>query len=469
MRSVSYVQRVALEFSGSLFPHAICLGDVDNDTVSACALRETQPGAAQRRGGAREAGSRLRRAACAASVRGGLNELVVGDTNGKLSVYKNDDSRPWFTCSCQGMNLVVAVSADGWFHLCDLTPAKAPDASGHHETLTGEEQRPIFKQHIPANTKVMLVSDIDGDGRCELLVGYTDRVVRAFRWEDLGETSDHPTGQLVSLKKWMLEGQVDSLSVIPGPLGVPELMVSQPGCAYAILLCTWNKDTGHPPAPEGTPEGSRESPAARDVVLHQTSGRIHNKNVSTHLVGNIKRGHSPERGGSGLFALCTLDGTLKLMEDADKLLWSVQVDHQLFALEKLDVTGNGHEEVVACAWDGQTYIIDHNRTVVRFQVDENIRAFCAGLYACKGGRNSPCLVYVTFNQKIYVYWEVQLERMESTNLLKLLEAEPEYQSLLEELGVDPDDLPAARTLLHRTLYHPDQLAQCAPTNPQDPT
>lgn len=106
-------------------------------------------------------------------------------------------------------------------------------------------------------------------------------------------------------------------------------------------------------------------------MLHQTSGRIHNKNVSTHLIGNIKRGesrvghgkllrvnitlgrkeaglslisspvppslplavphpmcsilaltfmfsssgtsvppagHTPENGGSGLFALCTLDG-----------------------------------------------------------------------------------------------------------------------------------------------------------------
>uniref|UniRef100_A0A9L0I9D4 Integrin alpha FG-GAP repeat containing 2 n=1 Tax=Equus asinus TaxID=9793 RepID=A0A9L0I9D4_EQUAS len=432
MRSVSYVQRVALEFSGSLFPHAICLGDVDNDT---------------------------------------LNELVVGDTSGKLSVYKNDDSRPWLTCSCQGMNLVVAVSAEGWFHLCDLTPAKALDASGHHETLMGEEQRPVFKQHIPANTKVMLISDIDGDGCCELVVGYTDRVVRAFRWEDLGEGTEHLTGQLVSLKKWMLEGQVDSLSVTPGPQGVPELMVSQPGCAYAILLCTWNKDTGRPPTPEEATEGSRETPAARDVVLHQTSGRIHNKNVSTHLIGNIKRGegHDPESGGSGLFALCTLDGTLKLMEEADKLLWSVQVDHQLFALEKLDVTGNGHEEVVACAWDGQTYIIDHKRTVVRFQVDENIRAFCAGLYACKEGRNSPCLVYVTFNQKIYVYWEVQLERMESTNLLKLLEAEPEFRCLLQELGVDPDNLPAASALLHQTLYHPDQSPQCAPATLQDPT
>ncbi|XP_019689918.1 KICSTOR complex protein ITFG2 isoform X1 [Herpailurus yagouaroundi] len=454
MRSVSYVQRVALEFSGSLFPHAICLGDVDNDT---------------------------------------LNELVVGDTSGKLFVYKNDDSRPWLTCSCQGMltcvgvgdvcnkgkpsllclclsqNLVVAVSAEGWFHLCDLTPTKALDASGHHETLMGEEQHPVFKQHIPANTKVMLISDIDGDGCCELVVGYTDRVVRAFRWEDLGEGTEHPTGQLVSLKKWTLEGQVDSLSVTPGPLGVPELMVSQPGCAYAILLCTWNKDAGPPPTSEGAPEGSREAPAARDVMLHQTSGRIHNKNVSTHLIGNIKRGHNSEMGGSGLFALCTLDGTLKLMEEADKLLWSVQVDHQLFALEKLDVTGNGHEEVVACAWDGQTYIIDHNRTVVRFQVDENIRAFCAGLYACKEGRNSPCLVYVTFNQKIYVYWEVQLERMESTNLLKLLEAEPEFQSLLQELGVDPDDLPAVRALLHQTLYHPDQPPQCAPASLHDPT
>ncbi|XP_062969175.1 KICSTOR complex protein ITFG2 isoform X3 [Cynocephalus volans] len=425
MRSVSYVQRVALEFSGSLFPHALCLGDADNDT---------------------------------------LNELVVGDTSGKLSVYKNDDSRPWLTCSCQGMLTCVGVG-----DVCNK--GKVLDASGHHETLIGEEQRPVFKQHIPANTKVMLISDIDGDGCRELVIGYTDRVVRAFRWEELGEGTEHLTGQLVSLKKWMLEGQVDSLSVTPGPLGVPELMVSQPGCAYAVLLCTWNKDVGSPPASEGTAEGSRETPAARDVVLHQTSGRIHNKNVSTHLIGNIKQGagHNPDSSGSGLFALCTLDGTLKLMEEADKLLWSVQVDHQLFALEKLDVTGNGCEEVVACAWDGQTYIIDHSRTVVRFQVDENIRAFCAGLYACKEGRNSPCLVYVTFNQKIYVYWEVQLERMESTNLLKLLEAEPEYHSLLQELGVDPDDLPAARTLLHQTLYHPDQPPPCAPSGLRDPT
>ncbi|NXJ05388.1 ITFG2 protein, partial [Odontophorus gujanensis] len=263
MRSVSYVQRVALEFGGSLFPHAICLGDADNDT---------------------------------------LNELVVGDTTGKLYVYKNDDSKPWTVRSCQGMltcvgvgdvcnkgkNLAVAVSAEGWFHLFDLTSSsKHPDPSGHHELA--EEQKPVFKQHIPANTKVMLISDIDGDGKCELVVGYTDRVVRAFRWEDLSENSDYICGQLILLKKWLLEGQVDSLSVNPGPDGLPEMMVSQPGCGYAILLCTWDSEQQHMLEGRDSSAPSRAA-SVRDVILHQTSGRIHNKNVSTHLIGSIGRG-----------------------------------------------------------------------------------------------------------------------------------------------------------------------------------
>lgn len=437
MRSLSYVQRVELDFSGSLFPHAVCLGDADNDT---------------------------------------LNELVVGDTSGKLYVYKNDEGKPWITRSCRGMvtcvgvgdvcnkgkNLVVSVSAEGWFHLFDFSPlVMKSETSSYHEVQFGDEQKPLFTQHIPANTKVMIIKDIDGDGKCELVVGYTDRVVRAFRWENSFDSSDQIVGQLVLLKKWLLEGQVDSLSVNPGIDGTPDLMVSQPGCAYAILLCTWKMDSSSSQEAEGSSTLTSESPA-RDVILHQTSGRIHNKNVSTHLIGSIGRGYMSTIGKeddspkSGLFALCTLDGTLKLMEGTEKLLWSMQVDHQLFALEKLDVTGNGQEDVVACAWDGQTYIIDHNRTVVRFQVDENVSAFCAGLYACKDGKNSPCLVYVSFNYKIYVYWRVELERMESTNLAKVLEVNPEFRELLQKLSIDPSDSAAVRDLLHDTLYFPNR-------------
>lgn len=49
---------------------------------------------------------------------------------------------------------------------------------------------------------------VDGDGRSELVVGYTDRVVRAFRWEEPSDASELGSGQLVLLKKWLLEGQV---------------------------------------------------------------------------------------------------------------------------------------------------------------------------------------------------------------------------------------------------------------------
>ncbi|XP_072340777.1 KICSTOR complex protein ITFG2 isoform X2 [Scyliorhinus torazame] len=359
----------------------------------------------------------------------------------------------------KGKNFVVAVGAEGWFHIFDLSGISTKsETSNHHDFLIGDEQKAIFTQHIPANTKVMLISDIDGDGKCEMVVGYTDRVVRAFRWED---SSVDSSGQLVLLKKWLLEGQVDSLTVNPGSDGTPELMVSQPGCGYAVLLCTWRLDQER--TPKRDPSGASNSEAhIRDVILHQTSGRIHNKNVSTHLIGSINRGSCDDTFKSGLFALCTLDGTLKLMDGSDKLLWSVQVDHQLFALEKLDVTGDGREEVVACAWDGQTYIIDQNRSVVRFQFDENVSAFCAGIYACKNGRNSPCLVYVSFNHKIYVYWRVELERMESTNILKVLETD-EFHNLLQGASVDVNNSSDVQTMIHKTLYFPDQLQDTTTT------
>lgn len=63
------------------------------------------------------------------------------------------------------------------------------------------------------------------------------------------------------------------------------------------------------------------------------------------------------------------------------------------------------------------------------------KSVISGQYTCKEGKNSPCLVYVSFNQKIYIYWKVELERMESSNLQRVLEEKPEFKSQLEALGV----------------------------------
>lgn len=78
----------------------------------------------------------------------------------------------------------------------------------------------------------------------------------------------------------------------------------------------------------------------------------------------------------------------------------MQVDHQIFALCRLDVTNDGSDEIIACAWDGQTYILDQQRNSVRFQFEEPVRAFCTGYYNVVQRTPTPCLVYNTFNNKV---------------------------------------------------------------------
>lgn len=236
-----------------------------------------------------------------------LNELVVGDTSGKLLVYKNDDSKPWITRICVGMvspetakrswvlselvflthlmrlafpadlccswrrlqqrkgrfsrrlhivnTLVAMFMCGGFFPLFDrilwlLLEQKAGFTSLIWQLpLQLKQTHPVSMSSCCLTTRspfspniflptpkssslvtsvspgsaawhvkqlIVLVNltaaracTVDGDGRCELVVGYTDRVVRAFRWEEPSDGSDPGSGQLVLLKKWLLEGQVD--------------------------------------------------------------------------------------------------------------------------------------------------------------------------------------------------------------------------------------------------------------------
>ncbi|XP_017799091.1 PREDICTED: integrin-alpha FG-GAP repeat-containing protein 2-like [Habropoda laboriosa] len=132
------------------------------------------------------------------------------------------------------------------------------------------------------------------------------------------------------------------------------------------------------------------------------------------------------------YALATLDGTIMLVKD-EVILWSMQVDHQIFALCRLDVTGDGSDEIVACAWDGQTYILDQQRNSVRFQFEEPVRAFCTGNYNVTPGISTPCLVYNSFNNKIFLYYDVTLPSMVTKPLNPMEELGSEERNILDEL------------------------------------
>ncbi|CAL1688517.1 unnamed protein product [Lasius platythorax] len=183
-------------------------------------------------------------------------------------------------------------------------------------------------------------------------------------------------------------------------------------------------------------------PSFKDFSIN---GKNKNKNNNNNDTNNMNQHEKKDKDSNDTissesalkgkpYALATLDGTIMLVQD-EIILWAMQVDHQIFALCRLDVTGNNSDEIIACAWDGQTYILDQQRHSVRFQFEEPVRAFCTGNYNVTPGTSSPSLVYNTFNNKIFLYYDVILPSMtiNSLNPMKDFESD-EMQTLKELLG-----------------------------------
>ena len=98
-RSVSFVENLQLEISDNLFNEALLLADVDND---------------------------------------GDSELVVGQINGELSIFKGSSTKSWRRClhlgmiTCVGVgdlwnegdNLLVCITAEGWCHIFYVSSVK---------------------------------------------------------------------------------------------------------------------------------------------------------------------------------------------------------------------------------------------------------------------------------------------------------------------------------------------------------
>lgn len=144
-RCVSFVENLQLEISDSLFNESILLADVDNDDDY---------------------------------------ELVVGQINGDLLIFKGSSEKPWRTCrklgmiTCvgvgdvwnQGENLLFCITAEGWCHMFYIRTSSSEDSL-----------EPVSSQLLPSNCKVLLLADVDGDGSLKLITGHADRVVHVHK------------------------------------------------------------------------------------------------------------------------------------------------------------------------------------------------------------------------------------------------------------------------------------------------
>ena len=119
---------------------------------------------------------------------------------------------------------------------------------------------------------------------------------------------------------------------------------------------------------------------------------------------------------------------------------------------------------------GQTYIISQDRQAVRFQFEESVSTFAAGMFALNPGHNTPALVYVTFNNKIQVgitafthrfhlmfyfqlYYNIGLERgISLSSLVHWPGMVDQARDMLEQLGVDVTDMRQLQEVYRYCLY-----------------
>jgi len=521
MRSVTFVQRISIELNGSVAQNAVLLADVDNDDEF---------------------------------------ELIIGTMEGDLNIYKGASGEVWKRCSNLGLitaigvgdllnkgrNVLVLATGCGWLYIFDFL-----------EPTDEEDIEPSYRQRVPANIRDIIISDINDDGRWELIMSLTDRVVRMYRWNEtvspeffmekrdsreMNYSSSHnmistsditPStrrqssqlfGRFLCINKWEFASQIGTVSFNMDSQGNPAVLIGQPGGAFLRLCCKKNATKDSTKQEDGddsldtsvkweaeefaiTQKGDSSSDQDGGIQVIKTGGgelkkrdsygsssdnqdeskistlqyelnpdmkeidissmtveyepmgiqRRANPNVSSEILGGFKTGGS---GPGTRYAIVTLDGSVLLVDDIAKkkpvhnILWNLQVDHQLMCLSKVDITGDGLEEVVCCSWDGETYIISQGKESVRFQFEEAVSTFTAGKFTLSPGNTQPVLVYVTFSNKIQIYFDLCLAKKDLTlsSLIHYPSMKSEAAEILKKLGCEPGNLTQLRDLYNYCLY-----------------
>lgn len=412
LRETSFTEYLEFDFQGTVCRNAICLCDADND---------------------------------------GLNELIVGNEKGDVGVFKDDCGKPFYMCKTTGIitaicsgdilnigkNIVIVITACGQCSLFDI------DKNVNNDT--GKKMiLPFHVQRIPANVKTAFVSDVNGDGFTELILALTDRVVRTFRWVSVSKSLKDPTcGKFVGLNKWEFAEQIGSIALHHTVKGVPCILVAQPSGSFITLIVEASEKEHLEALDESI------SDFLTDVSVNLEPLRT-SKLRNSEMCGNLNMNNS-ENSHEVSLAIVTLDGHFILVKN-NALVWKHSFENELFTVHSINISNDGSDAVIACAWDGNTYIIKENSEITRFSFHDSVCTFTAGHFGVDN-QQRPCFVYVTFNNKVYLYYDVYVNDFPSKTLIGILSEDETYVNAVQSLGIDLSDTEKLRKFNANILYN----------------
>jgi hypothetical protein len=299
-------------------------------------------------------------AVCLAELEENNHMLIVGNVDGEMAIFKSEQLHR--KCSNLGTitsiaygdvrndntKCIICITAEGFCHIFDYLAV---------------ELKPIVSIPVPVNIIKVLISDINCDGKNELVVARTDRVLHVFQLVDSSffrETNQYTfPAQLGSMAMISVEEERGRKSEV-----LPLLHVSQPDASIAVIQR------------DGTLNMQKEITSA----------------VTSELAGGSGRGN---------YAVCTMDGFIRIRKDDKE--YEFFFPCQFFCIEKFPLNDNRFSDCyAACSWDGMTFIGENAERCVCFEVNSRICAFTCGLYTLNG-ITKPSLIYVTFDDEIFLH------------------------------------------------------------------
>ncbi|CAI2181779.1 19126_t:CDS:10 [Funneliformis geosporum] len=466
MRSICLVERVKWKFGGNMNPHAFGFGDVDNDEDNEFVIGNLKGELAVFKGI-----SVCGEPYMICNGLGTITCLAIGD-------IKNS-----------GKNSIVCVNAEGQCHIFDVAPSNEliPIVDNENTTTSSKKsndsqnstmrpiinvnpliiEKPTMTLPVPVNCNRILIADIDGDGINEVILARTDRILHVLRFQKLSidniksltkeqqnilarsnmmtdlasemanskdkeKKGANIVMHLVEKKKLFFDGQITSLSTAKDPItSSPLLLVGQPG-GHLIIIDKNEKKT--------FPTQVSDNPESCDELTE----------VSTEIVSGI-RFKNGER--LDVVAIITMDGkfTLYDLQNSSMRHHELRVTHKLFGMAAMNLCINGDKKCldepeklgddifVTCAWNGNTYMIDHDFNVVKFEFETRVCAFAAGQYAIAPGHNVNCFMYVDFEDRITVYYNLRINTKPVTNFTEIMNGQfNQFDELLRNKIPDYD-------------------------------
>jgi WD40 repeat protein len=334
---------------------------------------------------------------------------------------------------------------------------------------------PWLTQRIPYNITCALLLDYDLDGKSELILGSNDRNLYVYKL-------DIEQKQLIRVEKIpMDDNQVYSLTKHRNANGREDILIGFVAGGYAYMESSATRKSHnnirffkamrdalpknmvtelqmHRKATRST----TRKPGYRVELNDEDSELVFSKQSSViskplFVLGNVNwDGDSKE-----LAAFVTVDGTLTVHDATTgpvEPIWRIDLQQEIITIFQYDFTENSPEmHLCLTTWDGITFIIDSRKNIVCFNLQERVSAFYAGYYSLS--RDKPrvlCLFFVTFTDKIYVYYNVKQSSIPAYTLKYALSTDTEaldiMNRLFEKLRIFSLDDPEASKLLHSILY-----------------